>query len=77
MVRKLKHGVGICKCCGSSAVYRYYYLKHSRTKVWEVVCCNPKCRKRSSGFVDPNDALSDWKSSWDKYSSKEKYRLYQ
>lgn len=62
MKRILKHGVGRCKKCGSSAVYSRFKKKVDGKEVWAVVCSNPECAVKSSGHFSKDAALQDWNS---------------
>lgn len=61
MVRYLKHEVGKCKKCGSSAVFSISGKYADKKRHVSVVCSNPECRRHTSGYDTENDALNAWK----------------
>ena len=64
--RILKHEVGRCKICHSSAVVRKSNCYFDKRYRYSVVCCNPYCRKITSGYDSIEPAIADWKEGWGK-----------
>ena len=65
-MRRLKNGVGICRSCGSSAVYRYIRIKPDNRKVYSVICSNLDCRVHTQFFDDKDVELSVWNAELQK-----------
>lgn len=65
MIRRLKHEVRRCPVCNSSVVPSWSGHYPDGKRHWSLVCCNPKCRKRSPGGFDTQEAaIQSWDASY-------------